>query len=91
MLLKLVMKLGGSDKWKTKNKDAKGHIDLFRTDEDDISHYVCMTDCSRLQNSQKSEFHNRSCFCKYCSNCFGTKETLKDIMRKGAWKLKDNK
>jgi len=49
MLLKLVMKLGGgSDKWKTENKDAKGHIDLFRTDEDDISHYVCMTDCSRL-------------------------------------------
>ena len=27
MLLKLVMKLGGgSDKWKTENKDAKGHI-----------------------------------------------------------------
>ena len=58
MLLKLVMKLGGgSDKWKTENKDAKGHIDLFRIDEDDISHYVCMTDCSRLSNSQKSEFH----------------------------------
>ena len=37
---------GGSDKWKTKNKDAKGHVDLFRIDEGDISHYVCMTDCS---------------------------------------------
>ena len=48
MLLKLVMKRGGSDKWKTKNKYAKGRIDLFRIDEDDISHYVCMTDCSRL-------------------------------------------
>ena len=50
MCLKLMMKRGGggSDKWKTKNKDAKGHIDLFRIDEGDISHYVCMTDCSRL-------------------------------------------
>ena len=33
-----------------------------------------MTDCSRLENSQKSEFHNRSYFCKYCHNGFGTKE-----------------
>ena len=38
---------------KLKNKDAKCHIDLLRIDEDDISHYVYVKDCSRLLNSQK--------------------------------------
>ena len=33
---------------KLKNKDAKCHIDLLRIDEDDISHYVYVKDCSRL-------------------------------------------
>ena len=39
---------------KLKNKDAKCHVDLLRIDEDDISHYVYVKDCSRLLNSQKS-------------------------------------
>ena len=83
--------MGCSAKWKTKNTDAKRHIDLFSIGEDDISHYVCMTGCSRFKTHKKGEFHNRSYFCKCCNNCFGTKERLKDIMRKGAWKLQDNK
>ena len=33
---------------KLKNKDAKCHVDLLRIDEDDISHYVYVKDCSRL-------------------------------------------
>ena len=39
----------------------------------------------------KNEFHDRSrsCFRKYCHSLFGTKEFLKNIMRKDAWKLKD--
>ena len=53
---------------KLKNKDAKCHIDLLRIDEDDISHYVYVKDCSRLLNSQKSKFRNKSYFCKYCHN-----------------------
>ena len=40
---------------KLKNKDAKCHIDLLRIDEDDISHYVYVKDCSRLLNSQKKQ------------------------------------
>ena len=55
---------------KHKNKDAKCHVDLLRIDEDDISHYVCVKDCSRLLNSQKSKFHNKSYFCKYCQKWF---------------------
>ena len=47
---------------KLKNKDAKCHIDLLRIDEDDISHYVYVKDCSRLLNSQKSKFRNKSYF-----------------------------
>ena len=57
---------------KLKNKDAQCHIDLLRIDEDDISHYVYVKDCSRLLNSQKSKFRNKSYFCKYCHNGFGT-------------------
>ena len=33
---------------KLKNKDAKCHVDLLRIDEDDISHYVYVKDCSRF-------------------------------------------
>ena len=41
---------------KLKNKDAQCHMDLLRIDEDDISHYVYVKDCSRLLNSQKVNF-----------------------------------
>ena len=47
---------------KLKNKDAKCHTDLLRIDEDDIIHYVNVKDCSRLLNSQKSKFCNKSYF-----------------------------
>ena len=59
---------------KLKNEDAKCHVDLLRIDEDDISHYVYVKDCSRLLNLQKSKFRNKSYFCKYCHNGFGTQE-----------------
>ena len=61
---------------KLKNKDAKCHIDLLRVDEDDSSHFVYVKDCSRLLHSQKSKFHNKSYFCKYCQNGFGSQESL---------------
>ena len=53
---------------KLENKDAKCHVDLLRIDEDDISQYVYVKDCSRLLNAQKSKFHDKSYFCKYCHN-----------------------
>ena len=59
---------------KLKNKDAKCHIDLFRMNEDEISHYVYVKDCSGLLNSQKSKFQNEPDFCKYCHNGFGSQE-----------------
>ena len=37
------------------NKDASCHTDLFRTDEGDASHYVCIKHMSRLINSQKRQ------------------------------------
>ena len=79
---------------KLKNEDAKCHVDLLRIDEDDISHYVYVKDCSRLLKLQKSKFRNKSYFCKYCHNGFGTQEWFNkhyDIMISDARKLKDNK
>ena len=61
---------------KLKNKDAECHIDLLRIDENDKSHYVYIKDLSRLLNCQKSKFHNKSYFCKYCHTGFGKKELL---------------
>ena len=61
---------------KLKNKDAQCHIDLIRINEDDICHYVYVKDCSRLLYSQKSKFLNKSYFCKYCHNGFGTQGLL---------------
>ena len=72
---------------KLKNKDAKCHIDLLRIDEDDISHYVYVKDCSRLLNSQKSKFRNKSYFCKYCHNGFGTQELLNKHYEKGCMEV----
>ena len=46
-----------------------------------------MTDCSRLQNSQKSEFHNRSYFNKCCNNCFGTKALVNKQHEKGCMEV----
>ena len=45
---------------KLKNKDAKCHIDLSWIDEDDID--VLSKDFSGLLSSQRSKFHDRSCF-----------------------------
>ena len=72
---------------KLKNKDAKCHIDLLRIDEDDSSHYVYIKDCSRLLNSQKSKFHNKSYFCKYCHNGFGSQELLNKHYEKGCMEV----
>ena len=72
---------------KLKSKDAKCHIDLLRIDEDDISHYVYVKDCSRLLNSQKSKFRNKSYFCKYCHNGFGTQELLNKHYEKGCMEV----
>ena len=72
---------------KLKNKDAKCHVDLLRIDEDDISHYVYVKDCSRLLNSQKSKFRNKSYFCKYCHNGFGTQELLNKHYEKGCMEV----
>ena len=72
---------------KLKNKDAKCHIDLLRIDEDDISHYVYVKDCSRLLNSQKSKFRNKSYFCKYCHTGFGTQEFLNKHYEKGCMEV----
>ena len=72
---------------KLKNKDAKCHVDLLRIDEDDISHYVYVKDCSRLLNSQKSKFHNKSYFCKYCQNGFGSQELLNKHYEKGCMEV----
>ena len=72
---------------KLKNKDAKWHIDLLRIDEDDISHYVYVKDCSRLLNSQKSKFHNKSYFCKYCHYGFGSQELLNKHYEKGCMEV----
>ena len=72
---------------KLKNKDAKCHIDLLRIDEDDISHYVYVKDCSRLLNSQKSKFRNKSYFCKYCHTGFGTQELLNKHYEKGCMEV----
>ena len=66
---------------KVKNKDAKCHIGLLRIDEDDID--VFTKDFSNLLNSQRSKFHNRSCFWKYCHNGFGTQKLLKKHYGKG--------
>ena len=57
---------------KLKNKDAKCHVDVLRIDEDDISHYVYVKDCSRLLNSQKSKFRNKSYFVMFALVCIGT-------------------
>ena len=72
---------------KLKNKDAKCHIDLLRIDEGDISHYVYVKDCSRLLNSQKSKFRNKSYFCKYCHTGFGTQELLNKHYEKGCMEV----
>ena len=72
---------------KLKNKDAKCHIDSLRIDEDDISHYVYVKDCSRLLNSQKSKFRNKSYFCKYCHTGFGTQELLNKHYEKGCMEV----
>ena len=72
---------------KLKNKDAKCHVDLLRIDEDDISHYVYVKDCSRLLNSQKSKFRNKSYFCKYCHTGFGTQELLNKHYEKGCMEV----
>ena len=40
---------------KLKDKDAKCHVDLLRIDEDDISHYVYVKDCSRLFKFTKKQ------------------------------------
>ena len=72
---------------KLKNKDAKCHVDLLRIDEDNSSHYVCINDCSRLLNSQKSKFHNKSYFCRYCHNGFGTQELLNKHFEKGCMEV----
>ena len=72
---------------KLKNKDAKCHIDLLRIDEDDISHYVYVKDCSRLLNSQKSKFRNKSYFCKYCHTGFGTQELLNKHYENGCMEV----
>ena len=72
---------------KLKNKDAKCHIDLLRIDEDDISHYVYVKDCSRLLKSQKSKFRNKSYFCKYCHTGFGTQELLNKHYEKGCMEV----
>ena len=72
---------------KLKNKDAQCHIDLLRIDEDDISHYVYAKDCSRLLNSQKSKFRNKSYFCKYCHTGFGTQELLNKHYEKGCMEV----
>ena len=72
---------------KLKNKGAKCHIDLLRIDEDDISHYVYIKDCSRLLNSQKSKFRNKSYFCKYCHTGFGTQELLNKHYEKGCMEV----
>ena len=72
---------------KLKNKDAKCHVDLLRIGEDDISHYVYVKDCSRLLNSQKSKFRNKSYFCKYCHNGFGTQELLNKHYEKGCMEV----
>ena len=40
---------------KLKNKNAKCHVDLSRIDEDDISHYVYVKDCSRLSKIAKEQ------------------------------------
>ena len=53
-------------------KDAEYHIDVLRIDEDDNSYYVYIKCCSRLLNSKKGKFRNKSYFCKYCHNGFGT-------------------
>ena len=72
---------------KLKNKDAKCHVNLLRIDEDDSSHYVYIKDCSRLFNSQKSEFRNKSYLCKYCHNGFGTQELLNKHYEKGCMEV----
>ena len=72
---------------KLKNKDAKCHVDLLRIDEDDISHYVYVKDCSRLLNSQKSKFRNKSYFCRYCHTGFGTQEILNKHYEKGCMEV----
>ena len=72
---------------KLKNKDAKCHVDLLRIGEDDSSHYVYIKDCSRLLNSQKSKFRNKSYFCKYCHNGFGTQELLNKHYEKGCMEV----
>ena len=69
------------------NKDAQCHIDLIRINEDDISHYVYVKDCSRLLNSQKSKFRNKSYFCKYCHNGFGTQGLLNKHYEKGCMEV----
>ena len=72
---------------KLQNKDAKCHVGLLRIDEDDSSHYVYVKDCSRLLNSQKSKFHNKSCFCKYCHNGFGSHGLLNRHCDKGCMEI----
>ena len=68
-----MMKLGGVVIRRIlKNKDAKCHIDLLWIDEDDID--VLSKDFSGLLSSQRSKFHDRSCFWKYCHHGFGSHE-----------------
>ena len=72
---------------KLQNKDAKCHVDSLRIDQDDISHYVCVKDCSRLLDSQKSKFHSKSYFCQYCRNGVGSQELLNKHCGKGCMEV----
>ena len=61
---------------------------MLRIDEDDIRRYVYVKDCSRLLNSQKkSKFHDKSYFCKYCHNGFGSQGLLNKHYDKGCMEV----
>ena len=49
--------------------------------------YIYIKCCSRLLNPQKGKFRNKSYFCKYCHNGFGTQELFNKHYDKGCMEV----
>ena len=61
---------------------------MLRIDEDDNSHYVYIKCCKQTFTfTNKSKFRNKSYFCKYCHNGFGTQEVFNKHYDKGCMEV----
>ena len=61
---------------------------MLRIDEDDNSHYVYIKCCKQTFTfTKKSKFRNKSYFCKYCHNGFGTQEVFNKHYDKGCMEV----